>query len=140
MPAVPEAAVTSRSRDVPLTTSTTGPSGGAGTWTPPRALRNRRFRGVGWRLPVAPVGKLKGVLSGGVLGVDLNAGHLATWVLDQGGVASPKRVDVRLAERPLPGESLAGDKPAAIAMPEAFHSLGQRQGNPRDNGRRTASK
>src|SRR5262249_52081064 len=46
----------------------------------PREIED--FVGWGWRLPAAPPPELKAVLSAGALGVDLNAGHLAAWVVD----------------------------------------------------------
>ena len=47
--------------------------------------RGRWYLDASWRLPAAPLPELKGILSAGVLGVDLNAGHLAAWVMDQAG-------------------------------------------------------
>lgn len=47
--------------------------------------RRRWYLDASWRLQTGPVPELSRALSGGVLGVDLNAGHLAAWVLDQDG-------------------------------------------------------
>src|SRR4029453_16796660 len=50
--------------------------------------------------------------------------------LRRGGVAEAS--DVRLAERALPREALAGDRPGAVAVTLALGDLWQRQGQPSD--------
>lgn len=51
--------------------------------------RGHWYLDASWRLPAAPLPELKGVLSAGVLGVDLYAGHLAAWLLEQDGSPLP---------------------------------------------------
>lgn len=77
--------------------------------------RGRWYLDASWRLPVAAVPELKVVLSDGVLGVDLNAGHLAGWVLDQDGNPCSRTHTVPIALEGQPASTRDGRLRAAVS-------------------------
>ena len=80
-----------------------------------RPERQRWYLDASWRLPAGPVPELRRVLSGGVLGVDLNAGHLAAWVLDGDGNPRWRQRTVPLALEGLAASTRDGRLRAAIS-------------------------
>ncbi|MFH8976398.1 IS200/IS605 family accessory protein TnpB-related protein [Streptomyces sp. NPDC017890] len=61
-------------------------------------VRGRWYVTASWQQPVTPTLPLAAALAGGVIGVDMNAGHLAAWRLDTHGnpVGSPRRFTYNL--------------------------------------------
>jgi hypothetical protein len=61
-----------------------------------QAHRGRWYCSASWTRPTPPVGTLQQVVAGGVLAVDLNAGHLACWQVDPNGNPVGTGVDLPL--------------------------------------------
>jgi hypothetical protein len=59
--------------------------------------RGRWYLSASWRRPAAPAGNVQQAVAGGVLAVDLNAGHLACWQIDPAGNPVGVGVDIPLA-------------------------------------------
>lgn len=77
--------------------------------------KHRWYLDASWKMATVPEASVESLLSGGALGVDLNAGHLAAWVLDSGGnpVGSPETISIELAG--LPESTRDGHLRAAIS-------------------------
>jgi hypothetical protein len=80
-----------------------------------RPERGRWYLDASWRLPERPLPELGEVLAGGVLGVDLNADHLAAWVLDRDGNPRARPGTLPLALEGLAASTRDGRLRAAIS-------------------------
>ena len=80
-----------------------------------RPERGRWYLDASWRLPERVVPEMGEVLSGGVLGVDLNADHLAAWVLERDGNPRSRPGTLPLAQEGLPASTRDGRLRAAIS-------------------------
>jgi hypothetical protein len=90
-----------------------------------RPERRRWYLDASWRLPARTIPELGRVLSSGVVGVDLNAGHLAAWVLDGDGNPCSRPHTVPLALEGLAASRRDGRLRAAIS---ALIGLARRAG------------
>jgi hypothetical protein len=73
--------------------------------------RRRWYLDASWRLPGAPTPPIEELRDKGVLGVDLNAGHLAAVVVDRSGnpVGTPATIPLELSSLPAPpGTAVCG--------------------------------
>jgi IS605 OrfB family transposase len=77
--------------------------------------RARWYLDASWKLPARSIPELGQVLSGGVLGVDLNADHLAAWVLDEGGNPHSRPHTIPLALDGLAASTRDGRLRAAVS-------------------------
>ncbi|HXL41086.1 MAG TPA: hypothetical protein VN986_00995 [Actinomycetota bacterium] len=78
--------------------------------------RRRWYLDASWRLPGAPTPPIEELRDKGVLGVDLNAGHLAAVVVDRSGnpVGTPATIPLELSS--LPSTTRDGRLRAAISQ------------------------
>jgi hypothetical protein len=78
--------------------------------------RRRWYLDASWRLPGAPTPPIEELRDKGVLGVDLNAGHLAAVVVDRSGnpVGTPATIPLELSS--LPATTRDGRLRAAISQ------------------------
>jgi hypothetical protein len=77
--------------------------------------KKRWYLDASWKLPLRPVPEPGQVLAGGVLGVDLNAGHLAAWLLDADGNPRSRPQTVPLVLDGMAASSRDGRLRAAIS-------------------------
>jgi hypothetical protein len=77
--------------------------------------RRRWYADASWKLARGPVPTLEHLRRGRVLAVDLNAGHLAGWILDPSGNPVGLPVTVALALAGLPASTRDGRLRAAIS-------------------------
>src|SRR6266545_4012282 len=77
--------------------------------------RGRWYLSASWQLPAPPVGTVQQAVAGGVLAVDLNAGHLACWQVDRHGNPVGAGSDIPLALDGLPASTRDGRLRAAIS-------------------------
>jgi hypothetical protein len=81
-----------------------------------RPDRGRWYLAASWRLPASPVVTVQQAVAGGVLGVDLNAGHLACWQIDRHGNPVGVGVDIPLVLDGLSASTRDGRLRAAISL------------------------
>jgi hypothetical protein len=77
--------------------------------------RGRWYLSASWRLPVPPAVTLQQALAGGVLAVDLNAGHLACWQIDPDGNPVGVGLDIPLVLDGVPASTRDGRLRGAIS-------------------------
>jgi hypothetical protein len=77
--------------------------------------RGRWYLSASWRRPAAPAGNVQQAVAGGVLAVDLNAGHLACWKIDPDGNPVGVGVDIPLALDGQPASTRDGRLREAIS-------------------------
>jgi hypothetical protein len=77
--------------------------------------RGRWYLAASWRLSAPPVVTVQEAVAGGVLAVDLNAGHLACWQIDRHGNPVGVGVDIPLVLDGLPASTRDGRLRAAIS-------------------------
>ncbi len=80
-----------------------------------RPERRRWYLDASWRPPAGPAPELSQARAGGLLGVDLNADHLAAWVLDEDGNPRSRPHTVPLALEGLATSTRDGRLRAAIS-------------------------
>ena len=77
--------------------------------------RGRWYLSASWRLPAPPVVTVQQAVAGGVLAVDLNAGHLACWQIDPDGNPVGAGIDIPLLLDGLAASTRDGRLRAAIS-------------------------
>jgi hypothetical protein len=77
--------------------------------------RGRWYLAASWRRPTPPAGTVQQAVAGGILAVDLNAGHLACWQVDPDGNPVGAGIDIPLALDGLPASTRDGRLRAAIS-------------------------
>jgi hypothetical protein len=77
--------------------------------------RGRWYLAASWRRPTPPAGTLQQAVAGGVLAVDLNAGHLACWQIDPAGNPVGVGIDISLVLDGLPASTRDGRLRGAIS-------------------------
>jgi hypothetical protein len=77
--------------------------------------RGRWYLSASWTLPAPPAVAVQQAVAGGVLAVDLNAGHLACWQVDPAGNPVEVGTDIPLALDGLPATTRDGRLRAAIS-------------------------
>ena len=87
--------------------------------------RGRWYLSASWRRPAAPAGTVQQAVAGGVLAVDLNAGHLACWQVDPDGNPVGVGVDIPLALDGQPASTRDGWLREAIST---LLAVAQRRG------------
>jgi hypothetical protein len=87
--------------------------------------RGRWYLSASWTRPAPPAGTVQQAVAGGVLAVDLNAGHLACWQIDPDGNPVGCPTDIPLALDGLPASTRDGRLRAAIST---LLDLATRQG------------
>jgi hypothetical protein len=80
-----------------------------------RPDRGRWYLSASWTRPTPPALTVQQAVAGGVLAVDLNAGHLACWQVDPDGNPVGVGVDIPLALEGLPASTRDGRLRAAIS-------------------------
>jgi hypothetical protein len=89
--------------------------------------RRRWYLSGSWRLPTPAALTVHQVVAGGVLAVDLNAGHLACWQIDRHGNPVGVGVDIPLALDGLPASTRDGRLRGAIStLLDVAHKRGCR--------------
>ncbi len=78
--------------------------------------RGRWYCSASWRMPTPPAVTVQQAVAGGVLAVDLNAGHLACWQVDPDGNPVGVGVDIPLMLDGLPASTRDGRLRGAISM------------------------
>ena len=87
--------------------------------------RGRWYVSASWTTPAPPAVTVQQAVAGGILAVDLNAGHLACWQLDRHGNPVGVGVDIPLELDGLPASTRDGRLRAAISR---LLELARRQG------------
>jgi hypothetical protein len=77
--------------------------------------RGRWYLAASWRRPPPPAGTVQQAVAGGVLAVDLNAGHLACWQIDPAGNPVGVGIDIPLVLDGLPASTRDGRLRGAIS-------------------------
>jgi hypothetical protein len=77
--------------------------------------RGRWYLAASWRLPASPTATVQQAVAGGVLAVDLNAGHLACWEIDADGNPVGTGIDIPLVLDGLAASTRDGRLRAAIS-------------------------
>jgi len=77
--------------------------------------RGRWYLAASWRRPTPPAVTMQQAVAGGVLAVDLNAGHLACWQVDRHGNPVGVGVDISLMLDGLPASTRDGRLREAIS-------------------------
>jgi hypothetical protein len=77
--------------------------------------RDRWYLSASWTRPALPPGTVQQAVAGGVLAVDLNAGHLACWQIDHHGNPVGIGVDIPLLLDGLPASTRDGRLRGAIS-------------------------
>jgi hypothetical protein len=80
-----------------------------------RPDRGRWYLSASWTRPVPPAVTVQQAVAGGVLAVDLNAGHLACWQIDTDGNPIRTGIDIPLALEGLPVSTRDGRLRGAIS-------------------------
>jgi hypothetical protein len=80
-----------------------------------RPDRGRWYLSASWTRPAPPAVTVQQVVAGGVLAVDLNAGHLACWQVDPAGNPVGVGVDIPLVLDGVPASTRDGRLRAAIS-------------------------
>jgi hypothetical protein len=80
------------------------------------ADRGRWYLAASWRLPASPTATVQQAVAGGVLAVDLNAGHLACWQIDADGNPVGTGIDIPLVLDGLAASTRDGRLRAAISL------------------------
>jgi hypothetical protein len=80
-----------------------------------RPDRGRWYCSASWTRPAPPAGTVQQAVAGGVLAVDLNAGHLACWQVDPDGNPVGTGVDIPLALDGVSASTRDGRLRAAIS-------------------------
>ena len=77
--------------------------------------RGRWYLAASWRLPASPTATVQQAVAGGVLAVDLDAGHLACWQIDPDGNPVDTGIDIPLVLDGLAASTRDGRLRAAIS-------------------------
>jgi len=77
--------------------------------------RDRWYLAASWTRPAPPAGTVQQAIAGGVLAVDLNAGHLACWQVDRHGNPVRVGIDIPLALEGVPASTRDGRLRGAIS-------------------------
>jgi hypothetical protein len=77
--------------------------------------RGRWYLAASWRRPTPPAVTMQQAVAGGVLAVDVNAGHLACWQVDPNGNPVGVGIDISLVLDGLPASTRDGRLRAAIS-------------------------
>ncbi len=77
--------------------------------------RDRWYLAASWTRPAPPASTVQQAIAGGVLAVDLNAGHLACWQVDRHGNPVRVGIDITLALEGVPASTRDGRLRGAIS-------------------------